>query len=153
MDNRELENMGERHLVVLYGNSLVLAGMGTSLKAFPDIDVIELGDPSDDTIRELCALQATVVLFDLAVLPPDFLLSLLQEKPKSLLIGLDAAGDRLLLLSGQQAHSLTTGRLLQVIETLSQRTFVAATAENRAPDPQLPTDAATENDPPTQPTG
>lgn len=134
--------MEERQKVVLYGNSLVLAGMGTSLKAFPDIDVIELGVPSENTISELCALHAQVVLFDLATLPPDFLLSLMQEKPKSLLIGLDAAGDRLLLLSGQQAHSLTTTRLVQIIEALSQKPFIAALPHNFPTEPSSPPDSS-----------
>jgi len=118
--------MEEQQKVALYGNSLVLAGMGASLKALPDVEVVELGVASENAIHALCSLNAQVVIFDLAILSPDILLTLLEEKPKSMLIGLDAAGERMLLLYGQRSHSLTTTRLVHVIETLSQKNILPA---------------------------
>jgi hypothetical protein len=110
--------MRERQKVVLYGNSLVLAGMKTSLAAYPSFDVITLDISPSLTVHDLCALQASVVIFDLATVPLEFPLALLNAQPHLALIGLDAAGDRLLLFSGQQARKLTTGQLVQMIETL-----------------------------------
>jgi len=50
-----------------------------------------------------------------------------------LLIGVDAAGDRLLVLSGQQARSLTTDDLLQMIETLPQSPVARGPSDNSPP--------------------
>jgi hypothetical protein len=108
--------MEERQRVVLYGNSLVLAGVGASLKAYPGIELICLDAQPPAAAQELCALSPAAVIFDLGAVPPEFPFSLLREQPDLVLIGVDAAGDKLLVLSGQQAHSLTTEALVQVIE-------------------------------------
>ena len=108
--------MEERRRVVLYGDSLVLAGMGASLKAYPGIELICLAAQPPAEVQQLWALRPAVVILDLGAVPPDLPVSLLREQPELLLIGVDAAGDKLLVLSGQQAHSLTTEALVQVIE-------------------------------------
>ena len=108
--------MGERQRVVLYGNSLVLAGAAASLKAYPSIELICLAAHPPAEMGQLWALRPAVVILDLGAVPPDLPISLLREQPKLLLIGVDAAGDKLLVLSGQQARSLTTQALVQVIE-------------------------------------
>src|SRR5512139_2694672 len=103
--------MGERQRVVLYGNSLVLASLGASLKTYPGIELICLEAQPPAVAQQLWALCPTVVILDLGAVPPDLPFSLLREQPDLLLIGMDAAGDKLLVLSGQQAHSLTTDDL------------------------------------------
>lgn len=103
--------------VVLYGKSLVLAGVEASLKAYPSLEVISLDAGGGTTIQELCAYHASVLIFDVAAVPPEFPFSLLCEQPELMLVGLDAAGDKSLLLSGRQARSMTTGQLVQIIET------------------------------------
>ena len=108
--------MEERQKVVLYGNSLVLAGIEASLKAYPGIELICLDVQPPAEVQQLCALSPAAVIFDLGAVPPEFPFSLLREQPDLLVIGVDAAGDKLLVLSGQQAHSLTTETLVQVIE-------------------------------------
>jgi hypothetical protein len=45
----------------------------------------------------------------------------LCEQPELRLVGLDAAGDKSLLLSGRQARSMTTGQLVQIIETPAEQ--------------------------------
>jgi hypothetical protein len=112
--------MGEPQKVLLYGNSLVLAGMEVSLLAYPSLFVMTLDISPEITPRDLCDLRPSVIIFDLATVAPDFPLSLLREQPELMLIGLDAAGDKLLLFSGQQAHTLTTDQLVQMIESLPQ---------------------------------
>jgi hypothetical protein len=108
--------MGKRQRVVLYGDSLVLAGTAASLGTYPGIELICLDAQPPAAAQELCALCPTAVIFDLGAVPPEFPFSLLREQPDLVLIGMDAAGDKLLVLSGQQAHSLTTEALVQVIE-------------------------------------
>jgi DNA-binding NarL/FixJ family response regulator len=108
--------MGKRQRVVLYGNSLVLAGTAASLRAYPGIELICLDAQPPAAVQQLWALCPTVVILDLGAVPPEFPFSLLREQPDLVLIGVDAAGDKLLVLSGQQAHALTTEALVQVIE-------------------------------------
>jgi hypothetical protein len=103
--------------VVLYGKTLVLAGVEASLRAYPTLEVISLDVCDGVTIQELCAYHADVLIFDVAAVPPEFPFSLLCEQPELRLVGLDAAGDKSLLLSGRQARSMTTGQLVQIIET------------------------------------
>jgi hypothetical protein len=88
-----------------------------SLKAYPTLEVISLDVCDGVTIQELCAYHADVLIFDVAAVPPEFPFSLLCEQPELRLVGLDAAGDKSLLLSGRQARSMTTGQLVQIIET------------------------------------
>ena len=108
--------MGKRQRVVLYGDSLVLAGMGASLKTYPGIELICLAAQPPAEVRQLWALRPAVVILDLGAVPPDLPVSLLGEQPELLLIGMDAAGDKLLVLSGRQARAVTTADLVQVIE-------------------------------------
>lgn len=109
--------MKERRRVLLYGQSLILGTVGVSLQRYPHLEVVPLSPPLP-TAQELCALRPQVVIFDLESVPPEFPFSLLHEQPGLLVIGMDAAGDKLLVLSGQQARSLTTDDLIQMIETL-----------------------------------
>jgi hypothetical protein len=108
--------MGEQQRVVLYGNSLVLASVGASLKAYPGIELVCLDACPPAEMQQLWALRPAVVILDLGAVPPDLPFSLLGEQPDLVLIGVDAAGDKLLVLSGQQAHSLTTETLVHVIK-------------------------------------
>jgi hypothetical protein len=112
--------MDKPRKVVLYGNSLVLGGMKASLQSYPNLQIITLDISPETGLRDLCALDASVVIFDLATVPSEFPLSLLHEQPELVLIGMDAAGEKLLILSGQQARTLTTSQLVQMIDSLPQ---------------------------------
>lgn len=120
-----MEHMEPQSRVLLYGKSLVLAGLGASLRAYTSLEVIPLDAGSGVTLQELCAYHAAALIFDVAAVPPEFPFSLLREQPELTLIGLDAAGDKFLLLSGRQAHSITTGQLVQIIETPAEEALSA----------------------------
>jgi hypothetical protein len=105
--------------VLLYGKSLILGAVGASLQQYPHLEIVSLALPLPE-VRELRALCPTVVIFDLGSVPPEFPFLLLREQADLLLIGMDAAGDKMLLLSGQQARALTTDDLVQVIEMLPE---------------------------------
>ncbi len=108
--------MGEsRKKVVLFGQSLTLTSIGASLQMHEQLEVLPLDESRPSSSEELLALEPTAVIFDLGTVSPDSALSLLDAQPDLLLIGLDAAGDKLLVLTGQQAHALTTTDLLQAI--------------------------------------
>jgi hypothetical protein len=73
--------MRERQKVVLHrGNLLVLAGMKTSLAAYPSFDVNVLAISPSLTFRDLYALQAPVILSDCSMrVPPSTLNEQLQR--------------------------------------------------------------------------
>jgi len=92
-----------------------MAGIAASLRANPALDVLCV-DPSSPAIRQgLDECAPAAVAFDLAEALPDLIISLLRERPGPLLIGLDAASDEVLVLSGHQAPAVTATGLVQVI--------------------------------------
>jgi hypothetical protein len=105
--------------VVFYGNSLFLASLGAVLTERKDMQVAHVEARRPDSILRLQAMQADVVLFDLATAQPDLMLSLFQAQPELRLVAIDLAGDRLLVLSGREFKSLAASNLLQAIKGIS----------------------------------
>ena len=102
--------------VVLYGDSVVLAGVGASLGRCPRLRVVSVPGSCATTPQELDALCPSAVVLDLGMVKTDFAFALLREHPDLLLIGLDPGGDRLLVLSGPRARALGTEDLVRMIE-------------------------------------
>jgi hypothetical protein len=94
--------------LVLYGNSVFLAGIKAELErnTVLELIVLEVGHPGVADLIRRCKPRA--VLFDLSEGQPDFSVTLLHEQPGLLLIGVDPSSNDLLVLSSQpvQAHSL-----------------------------------------------
>ncbi|MFO7698543.1 MAG: hypothetical protein R6X16_15515 [Anaerolineae bacterium] len=109
--------MPGRCRVVLYGDSLVLAGVGQSLECYPRFKVLSVDASGDDAPGRLEALCPAAVILDLSVVSMDLAFSLLEGHPDLLLIGLDPGGDKLVMLSGYQARSMSTADLARLIET------------------------------------
>ncbi len=107
---------GERR-VVLYGDTVVLAGVGRALATHRGLRVISL-DPSRPTVlHALDDLRPCAVIVDLTVVTAESALALLRGRPDLLVIGLEPGGERLLVLSGEWARGLTTEGLVRLIET------------------------------------
>jgi DNA-binding NarL/FixJ family response regulator len=115
--------MGERRTVVLYGNSLLMAGLEVSLRDQPGLDVVRIDATLSNAAQRLSALQPDVVIFDLAAPNSPFSnlhfpSSILHEHPGIALIGLDLNSNKVLVLSGQQHTVLAANDLAQVIQAL-----------------------------------
>ncbi len=95
--------------VALYGNSLALASIAASLQARAGLQVV----PAE----RLGALQPDALVFDLTAGPPEPAIARWKAQPRLLLVGVDLAGNRMLVLSGQPARVLTAEELVHVIET------------------------------------
>ncbi len=122
--------MPEFQKVILYGDSLLLTAIAGSLAGFPSLEVVMLKSLPISHFSDLGTLQASVVIFDLTEFPAQSILSLLENQPDRLLIGLDSAGERILLLSGKDSHTMTTKRLVQLInhmllETGGETSYIA----------------------------
>ncbi|MDY0040166.1 MAG: hypothetical protein RBS57_07615 [Desulforhabdus sp.] len=110
--------MEECQRVVLYGDSLLLVAIRCSLAVFSSIEVITQNLSVEAALPDFCAMQASVVIFDLNEVPSRMVLSMIEKQPKLLIIGLEAAGERMLLLPGWKTHSMTVKYLIQLIENL-----------------------------------
>lgn len=102
--------------VTLYGNSLVVSTIGASLHGCREFQVQHVDPAMPDVKQRLSDLQPDILIFDLAVMRPEAAIRLWKIQPHLLLIGIDLAADRMIVLSDRSACALTTGDLLQVIE-------------------------------------
>ncbi len=102
----------KRRKVLVYGNSLVLAGMRASLEGCPGLEVIVLDGPAAEA--ELLAPDLSVVIFDMAAVRSEFLPTWMQAQPDLLLIGVDPETHEV-LLSGQQAGSIALEQILKIV--------------------------------------
>jgi DNA-binding NarL/FixJ family response regulator len=106
--------------VVLYGNSLFLAGVEASLTDRTGLEVSRLEANLPDALERLDALGPDVVILDMAESNAEFALKILKEHPGLPLIGLDLSkNNQVLVLSGQKREAFTAHDLTTVI--LSQR--------------------------------
>jgi len=115
--------MEDQHVVVLYGNSLFMAGVEASLRGQPGLDVVRIDTTLPNVAQRLDALHPDVIIFDLTTSNSPFSdlhfpSSILQEHPGLSLIGLDLNSNQVLVLSGQQHTVLAADDLAQVIQTL-----------------------------------
>lgn len=102
--------------LVLYGNSLFLAGIHAELKFRTPLKLAMIEADCPDAVDLIRAQGPTAILFDLAAAQPDFAISLLRERPNVLLIGVDPSSDELLLLSSQHATALSVADLLELVD-------------------------------------
>jgi hypothetical protein len=107
--------MKKQQQVILYGDTLILAGVQASLSESPNLEVIvldpALGNPAD----RLRSLHPAAVIFDLESLA-DLPLAFLQPRlPQPLLIGVEPDSSEMLVLSGHVKQALRAADLVQVI--------------------------------------
>ncbi len=107
--------MATKIRVAVYGRSLYMAGIATSLKTNPALEVVHVDPNSPAAGPAFDGLAPAVIAFDLVESPPDLALALLRDLPGVLLLGVDPSSDHLLVLSGHPARAETTTDLLQVI--------------------------------------
>lgn len=101
--------------LIVYGNSVFLAGIKTQLEQVPALELFAMEAAQTKVVDRMCACQPQAVIFDLSMGYPDFALSLLHELPGLLLIGVDPNSNEMLVLSGQQERAVTLTDLLKVI--------------------------------------
>lgn len=106
--------MEKRVKVVLYGDSLVLAGLQASLAAYAGLDVRCLANPLTDE-QELATLRPDVVIVDAATIPCPPLRLLDELAAGLLLVSVDAATSRVQFWSGQQLSASSTRDLVTLI--------------------------------------
>lgn len=105
---------GDQRRVVLYGDSLILAGVRASLEACPDLQVHSLDPSLDKPLDAIQALCPATLIFDLDAVRPDFQLALLQQ-PGLTLIGMEPETHQALVWSGRRAVAWEAADLVNLI--------------------------------------
>jgi hypothetical protein len=101
--------------IVLYGNSVVIGGVGASLERAGRFEVIHLASPAASP-SELAAMAPDVVVFDVENDHPGPAFSLLETRPGLLLLGVDPEGDLVGLWSRRQYRAASARDLAALIE-------------------------------------
>ena len=99
--------------IILYGDTLVLAGMRLILEADPAFEIIPFSGPDTDG-QELLALQPDVVIFDTSSVQPQFHYDPIG--PSLQLIGIDPDRDQALIWSGQHLNDLSVQDLIEILQ-------------------------------------
>ena len=105
--------MEERRRILLYGDTLMLAGLRNCLESDAAFEVIAL-DAALAARHDLLALNPDIVIFDTHCVPPQFQCDLIQQW-EGLLIGIDPGHNRVLLWTGQHKSALSVQDLVEVI--------------------------------------
>jgi hypothetical protein len=101
--------------VVVYGSSLNMAGIATSLKAVASLEVICVNPRSPGARQSLNELKPAVIVFGLSETSSDLNVSLLHEQPGLVLVGVDPSSDEMLVLSSHSRQALSIADLINVI--------------------------------------
>ena len=103
--------------VLLCGRSLLLSGVAASLAERPGLKVARAATWTEANRR--LAPPAGVpdtLIFDLTDANVSHILPLVLKNPGLLLIGLDPERNQAVLVSGQQARSLTLDQIREIVE-------------------------------------
>lgn len=117
--------MAERRRILVYGNSLVVEGVGASLRRAGGFDVFRV-DPPLPGPSGLEDMAPDVVLFDVEGQHPEPVLALLESLPDLLVLGLSPDGNVARLWTGRRYHDLTTGDLAALLDDIGVGTASSA---------------------------
>ncbi len=101
--------------VILYGNSVFLAGIRADLAERARVEVLAVEPGCPDTAAIIRARRPAALVFDLSATQPHCAVSLLRDDADLVLIGVDPSSDRLLVLSGRHEQPESAAGLVQAI--------------------------------------
>jgi hypothetical protein len=107
--------MEKRKRVVVYGNSLSMAGIVASLKADTTLEVLCINIDSPRDLQSVDENDIAAIVFDLDDPPLRLDITLLRDLPGMLLIGVDPSRDEMMVLSSRPTQALSVADLVNVI--------------------------------------
>ena len=108
--------MTAKPCLVLYGNSVFLAGIKAQLECDRELglELLSVEAGCTDMTALLRERKPYAVLFDLGMDQPSFVIPILREQPTLLLIGVDPSSDELLVLSNRPTQVLNLSDLIEL---------------------------------------
>jgi hypothetical protein len=103
-----------KHIVALYGHSLVMGSIAASLAHQPDITLHLVNGYGPELTAQLTALHPDVLIFDLADDQPD-IWAWFREQPHCQLLRIDFNCQQIHQWRGQQIRALTMQDLVTAI--------------------------------------
>jgi DNA-binding NarL/FixJ family response regulator len=102
--------------VAIYGNSLVLAGIGARLERRTGLQTVTVAPAMPGALEKLSQLRPDVVLLDLGTGQADPVVAFWKAQPELLLIGVDPSRDEMLVLSSHTAQARSMADMVSVIQ-------------------------------------
>ena len=107
--------MEKRRRVVVYGNSLNMAGIVATLKTDTTLEVLCVKPDSANAWQSLDESGIAAIVFDLSDPPVCVDVTLLCDRPGLALIGVDLSSGKMLVLSSRPEQALSMADLVSVI--------------------------------------
>jgi hypothetical protein len=104
--------------VLIYGNSLFVAGVAGELRDVPGLTIERIDSAGLQTHAQLHSTCPSILIVDLATTPADLILHCLIDCPTLVLVGLDLRNNRVMVLNRQFFPVTTLHELTQVIQGL-----------------------------------
>lgn len=101
--------------LVLYGNSVFLAGVKAAFCRYSTLEPIMVAPGRPGATTYIQALKPRVVIYERSAAQLDLLTPLLHGRPDVLLIGIDACSDEITILSLHKEHVSSVVDLIRVI--------------------------------------
>jgi hypothetical protein len=106
--------------VLLYGQSILMAGIEAQLHGCPELAVVAAWANRACLPELIDAHRANVLLYDMSVTAPDLVLPLLRSHPDLIAIGMDPSSDHHLLLTGRSVAAGDISDLLDIVRQVAR---------------------------------
>ena len=109
--------METRPVVLLVGDSVLMESVALCLRVKHMLDVVWLDPESVDITQCVKIVQPALIIFELDAPQTQSILSLLRDRPGTLLLGLDLACSRVIVMNSHQCVTHTMRDLYQVFQS------------------------------------
>lgn len=107
--------MNAQKTVVIYGSSMLSAGIEASLRREQAFLVVQIDDTQTDAADHINILRPDVMVVDATVSPWNMAVSCLWQNPTMVLIGIDPASSSVLVLGGQRSLLSSMQELTDIV--------------------------------------
>lgn len=108
--------MDQKRIVVLYGDSLFMDAVETSLDQFKELGLVRIYTSVTDVGKRLQSLGPDLVIFDINSSQIQFIIPFLKDQPDTPLLGLDITSSKITVICSQSHIVHTTSDLTWVIQ-------------------------------------
>ena len=108
--------MKKRWQILLYGNSVILGAIGSSLRRCSEFVVTTLASPQQEKL-EFDTTKSDILIFDSETTHAEDIFYLLKTNPTLLLIGISSGANQVQVWAGRQLRDMSTKGLVDLIKS------------------------------------